>query len=121
MGAAVIRDHLRGTRRWERNFAGTAGIFDDDFRTGAEHIHSFFRDVRSFLDGMERYILRASPAGPVHAYEAVTELTEESACRLVAQVHDFFARVRAVRRREPWRDSSRFRVGPRLETRSRTQ
>jgi hypothetical protein len=75
--------------RWEQNFAGSAGLFDEDFREGAERIRSFVRAVRSFLEGMERYVVRERPASPVFAYDGVTELTEETAGRLVSQLRDF--------------------------------
>jgi hypothetical protein len=75
--------------RWEQNFAGSAGLFDQDFRQGAERIHSFVRAFSSFLEGMERYVVRERPASPVLAYDGVTELTEETADRLVSQLRDF--------------------------------
>jgi hypothetical protein len=75
--------------RWEQNFAGSAGLFDQDFRQGAERIHSFVRAFSSFLEGMERYVVRERPASPVLAYDGVTELTEETAGRLVSQLRDF--------------------------------
>jgi hypothetical protein len=75
--------------RWEQNFAGAAGIFDDDFRQGAERLHDFIRVTGSFLEGMERYILREMPSAPVFAYEGITELTEDDANRLVSQLRDF--------------------------------
>jgi hypothetical protein len=75
--------------RWEQNFAGSAGIFDDDFREGAESLRSFVRQTGSFLEGMERYILRESSGTPVFAYEGVTELTEDGAGRLVSQLRRF--------------------------------
>jgi hypothetical protein len=77
--------------RWEQNFAGAAGIFDDDFRRGAERLRSFVRAVGSFLQGTERYILAENPSSPVFAYDDVTELTEDSAGRLVDQLRDFLA------------------------------
>jgi hypothetical protein len=76
---------------WEQNFAGAAGIFDDDFRHGAERLRSFVRAAGSFLEGTERYILRERPSSPVSAYEGVTELTEDDAKRLVEQLRDFLA------------------------------
>jgi hypothetical protein len=75
--------------RWEQNFAGAGGIFNDDFRHGAERLHDFIRATGSFLEGMERYILRESPSSPAFAYDGVTELTEAGAGRLVAQLRDF--------------------------------
>ena len=74
--------------RWERNFAGSAGIFDDEFRAGAEALHLFVREIGSFLSGMERYILREQPAAPVYAFDGVTELTENAACRLASRLRD---------------------------------
>jgi hypothetical protein len=81
--------------RWERNFAGSAGIFDDDFRNGAESLHSFVRAVRLFLRGMEQYILRECPECPVTAYDGVTELDDSNVNRLVTQLHDFLKFYRA--------------------------
>jgi hypothetical protein len=75
--------------RWERNFAGSGGIFGDDFRSGAERLHSFIRATGSFLEGMERYIVRENPSSPVFAYQGITELTEEDAGRLESQLRDF--------------------------------
>jgi hypothetical protein len=75
--------------RWEQNFAGAAGIFDDDFRQSAERLHSFVRAMGSFLEGMERYVLREQPPAPVRAYDGVTELTDANAQRLVGQLRDF--------------------------------
>ena len=75
--------------RWERNFAGSAGIFGDDFRAGAETLHSFIGATRSFLEGMERYIVRENPSSPVVAFEGITELTEEGARRLEVQLRNF--------------------------------
>jgi hypothetical protein len=75
--------------RWEFNFAHSAGLFDDDFREGAESLRQFVRTTGSFLEGMERYILRDAPTSPVFAYEGITELTAESAGRLVSELQDF--------------------------------
>jgi hypothetical protein len=75
--------------RWERNFAGSGGLFGTDFREGAERLHSFVSATGSFLDGMERYIVRENPSSPVFAYEGITELTEDRTNRLVAQLRDF--------------------------------
>jgi hypothetical protein len=75
--------------RWEFNFAGSAGLLDDDFRQGAESLRRFVRTVGSFLEGMERYILRDAPTSPVFAYEGVTELTTESAGQVVSELQDF--------------------------------
>ena len=75
--------------RWEQNFASSAGIFDDDFREGAESLRSFVRQTGSFLEGMERYIVRESPTTPVFAYEGVTGLTEDGAGRLISQLRGF--------------------------------
>jgi hypothetical protein len=75
--------------RWERNFAGSAGLFDEGFREGAETLRSFVLGIGSFLEGMERYIVRERPTSPVFAYDGVTELTEANAARLVSQLRDF--------------------------------
>lgn len=84
---------VREFERWERNFAGAAGLFDDDFRSGTESLHGFIRAVGSFLEGMERVILREPSPGSVFAYdpdEPITELRDEAATlRLVAQLHAF--------------------------------
>jgi hypothetical protein len=37
---------------------------------------------------MERYILREQPAAPVYAFDGVTELTEDAACRLASRLRD---------------------------------
>jgi hypothetical protein len=75
--------------RWEFNFVDSAGLFDDDFRQGAESLRQFVRSVGSFLEGMECYILRDAPTSPVFAYEDITELTAESAGQLVSELQDF--------------------------------
>ena len=75
--------------RWERNFAGSDGIFDDDFRGGAEKLRGFVRAFGSFLEGMERYIVRDRPLPPVFAYEGVTELTEDEAAGRVSELREF--------------------------------
>jgi hypothetical protein len=80
--------------RWEQTFAAAAGIFDDDFRHEAEDLRSFVRAASSFLDGMERYILRERPSSPVFAFEGVTELTEDGAKRLVVQLRAFLVSYR---------------------------
>ena len=75
--------------RWEFNFVDSAGLFDDDFRKGAESLRQFVRAMGSFLEGMERYILRDRPTSPVFAYEGITEVTAESAGRHVSELQDF--------------------------------
>jgi hypothetical protein len=75
--------------RREQNFAGSAGIFDDAFREGAEGLADFVRAIGSVLEGMERYILREQPSSPVFAYDGVTELTEDRAGRLESELRDF--------------------------------
>lgn len=75
--------------RWESNFVDSAGLFGDDFREGAESLRTFVRAMDAFLEGMERYVIRESPTSPVHAYEGITELTAESAARLVSDLQDF--------------------------------
>jgi hypothetical protein len=75
--------------RWERNFAGSAELFDEHFRDRAELLRSFVRATGSFLEGMELYILRETPRAPVLAYEGITELTEENARRLAAELRSF--------------------------------
>ncbi len=75
--------------RWERNFAGSDGIFDDEFRRGAEQLRDFVRAIGSFLEGMERYIVRDRPSPPVFAYEGVTELTEDEAAGRVSELREF--------------------------------
>jgi hypothetical protein len=76
-------------RRWEFNFVDSAGLFDEDFRQGAESLRQFVLTVSSFLEGMERYILRDAPTSPVFAYEGITELTAGSAGQLVSELQDF--------------------------------
>jgi hypothetical protein len=78
-----------GLGRWEFSFVDSAGLFDDDFRQGAESLRQFVRAMGSFLEGMERYILRKRPTSPVFAYEGITELTTESAGPLVSELQDF--------------------------------
>ena len=89
-GFGMIVDEFE---RWERNFAGAAGLFDDDFRSGTESLHSFIRAAGSFLEGMERFVLREPPPGPVLAYDAddpITELRDEKmTSRLVDKLHAF--------------------------------
>jgi hypothetical protein len=75
--------------RWEWSFVDSAGLFDDDFRQGAESLRKFVRAMGSFLDGMEHYIVREKPTSPAFAYEGVTELTAESAARLVSDLQEF--------------------------------
>jgi hypothetical protein len=75
--------------RWEFGFVDSARLFDDDFRQGAESLRQFVRTMGSFLEGMERYILRNGPTSPVFGYEGITELTTESAGRLVHELQDF--------------------------------
>jgi hypothetical protein len=75
--------------RWEFSFVDSAGLFDDDFRQGAESLRQFVRAMDSFLEGMERYILRNGPTSPVFAYDGITELTTESAGRLVSELQEF--------------------------------
>jgi hypothetical protein len=75
--------------RWEFSFVDSAGLFDDDFRQGAESLRRFVHTMGSFLEGMERYVLRDGPTSPVFAYEGITELTAESAGRLVSELQDF--------------------------------
>jgi hypothetical protein len=75
--------------RWELSFVDSAGLFDDGFRQGAESLRQFVRAMSSFLEGMERYILRDGPTSPVFAYEGITELTAEGAGRLVSELQDF--------------------------------
>jgi hypothetical protein len=75
--------------RWEFSFVDSARLFDDDFRQGAESLRLFVRTMGSFLEGMERYILREGPPSPVFAYEGITELTAESAGLLVSELQDF--------------------------------
>jgi hypothetical protein len=84
-----FEDTVGELARWEWSFAGSTGLFGDDFRAGAEKLRSFVRATRSFLEGMERYILREEPSVPVFAYEGVTELTEEGAGRLESELRDF--------------------------------
>ena len=89
--------------RWERNFAGSAGVFDEDFRRGAETLRSFVLGIGSFLEGMERYVVRERPTSPVFAYDGVTELTEANLARLASQLREFLGFYRdeseRVRRR----------------------
>jgi hypothetical protein len=76
--------------RWERNFGGAAGIFDDDFRYRTQRLHDFFRAARSFLQGVEHYIVRERPSGQVTALAGnITELDEDNVGRLVEQLRDF--------------------------------
>ncbi len=75
--------------RWEFNFVDSAGLFGDDFREGAESLRTFVRAMAAFLEGMERYVTRESPTSPVRAYEGVTELTAETAARLVSDLQEF--------------------------------
>jgi hypothetical protein len=75
--------------RWEQNFAGSAGLFDQDFRRGAEGLQSFIRTTSSFLEGMERYITRENVSSPVLAYQGITELTETNTSQLVSQLREF--------------------------------
>jgi hypothetical protein len=75
--------------RWEWSFVDSAGLFDDDFRRGAESLRNFVRAMGSFLDGMEHYIVRDKPTSPAFAYEGVTELTAVSAARLVSELQEF--------------------------------
>ena len=77
--------------RWERNFAGSAGLFDEDFRRGAEALRSFVLGIGSFLEGMERYIVRERPTSPVFAYDGVTEVTEANVARFASQLREFLA------------------------------
>jgi hypothetical protein len=75
--------------RWEWSFVDSAGLFEDDFRQGAESLRNFVRAMGSFLAGMEHYIVREKPTSPVFAYEGVAELTAEDAARLASELQEF--------------------------------
>jgi hypothetical protein len=75
--------------RWELSFVDSAGLFDDDFRRGAESLRQFVRAMGSFLEGMEHYVMRERPTSPVYAYDGITELTAETAGRLVSELQEF--------------------------------
>jgi hypothetical protein len=75
--------------RWEWNFVDTAGLFGDEFRRRAEDLRTFVSEIGSFLEGMERYILREQPTSPARAFDGITELTEERALYLAGELQDF--------------------------------
>jgi methyl-accepting chemotaxis protein len=75
--------------RWEWSFVDSAGLFDDGFRHRAESLRRFVRAVSSFLEGMERYIVREKPTSATFAYTSITELTADSAAELVSDLQQF--------------------------------
>lgn len=76
--------------RWERTYAGAASLFDVEFRSSAEALHSFIRAMSSFLAGVAAYVHREAPEASVYSYDGVTELEADSAGRLVAPLRAFF-------------------------------
>jgi len=84
---------------WELHFVDSGGLFDDEFRRGAESLRRFVRTMSSFLEGMELYVLREQPTTPVHAYDGVTELTADRAAVLASELEEFLRFYGAQRER----------------------
>jgi len=61
----------------------------DDLSASLNGLVDKLATMGSFLEGMERYILRDGPTSPVFAYEGITEVTAESAGWLVSELQDF--------------------------------